>query len=422
MPSQELRQQQSLSQQQMQALAILSLDGAGLEALLQKEEVENPVLDMDRIPQNRAVFSPSTFLEDEPPTAQTDQDLRLLLESQLPPQATEEERHLFGQMTEFLEPGTGLIPESVQEIAGILSAPLYRVERCLAWMHQMEPAGVGAATTAESLVLQAYQKGCTDHLLYRILFDHLEDVAAKRYRRIARTCKATSEAVALCVEQIRSLEPYPTAAFGSAHSSGYILPDVVFTRHAGQWQAKVQDRWSSGIPYSSLYDALSPDAAPELRSYLQEQRRHASYLLHCVERRRKTLLTLANLILETQQDFLEAGAPLRPLTEEQLATAAELSPSTVSRALKGKYVQTPGKMYPLTFFLTRPAGPNSSGESRSGVLAALSRLLQAEDPARPLSDTQLAQALSGQGLEVSRRTVAKYRLMLGVPGTSERKQ
>ena len=99
-----------------------------------------------------------------------------------------------------------------------------------------------------------------------------------------------------------------------------------------------------------------------------------------------------------------------------------MSPSTVSRALKGKYVQTPGKVYPLTFFLSRSAGRDPDAESRSEILAALSRLLQEEDPAHPLSDAQLAEALAGQQLHVSRRTVAKYRVFLGVPGASERKR
>lgn len=422
MPSQNLQQQQTLRQHQIQALAILSLDGAGLEALLKQEEVDNPLLDMEKIPPSRPVSSlTSAPLREEPPE-QTQQDLHRFLESQLPPQTPAGDRRLFLRMTEFLEPGTGLLPESVQEIAALLSVPLYRVERCLAWMHQMEPAGVGAATTAESLVLQAYQKGVTDQLLYRILFDHLEDVAARRYRRIARACGVTQEEVEARVEQIRQLEPYPTAAFGSAHTAGYIIPDLAFIHGEGSWQVVVQDRWSGGIPFNALYTTVPEDAPPELRSYLQEQRHHANYLQQCAERRRKTLTALATCILHTQQDFLERGAPLRTLTEEQLASATGLSPSTVSRALKGKYVQTPTKVYPLRFFLSRSAGPEPDGESRSALLAALSLLLQQEDPAHPLSDAQLALALAGQQLAVSRRTVAKYRLLLGIPGASERKR
>lgn len=421
MPSQELQQQQRLSQQQMQALAVLSLDGAGLEELLKQEEVDNPVLDMDKIPASRAVPAPESAPREEE-AEKTAQDLRLFLESQLPPQAAPEDRRLFAYMTEFLESGTGLLPESVQEIAHILGAPLYRVERCLAWMHQMEPAGVGAATTAESLVLQAYHKGMADRHLYAILFDHLEDVAAGRYRRIARACGLTLEQVEAFVAQIRTLEPYPTAAFGGVEAAAYIVPDLVFVHTETGWQVRVQDRWSGGMPCSELYTSSLEGAAPELRSYVQAQRRHAAYILQCVERRRRTLRALGECILQTQRDFLEQGAPLHTLTEEQLAAAAGVSPSTVSRALKGKYVQTPGKVYPLTFFLSRSAGRDPDAESRSEILAALSRLLQEEDPAHPLSDAQLAEALAGQQLHVSRRTVAKYRVFLGVPGASERKR
>ena len=327
-------------------------------------------------------------------------------------------------MVEFLEPGTGLLPETVEEVAEILAAPLYVVERCLSWLHQMEPAGVGAATTSESLVLQAFHKGMTDPTLLGILFDHLEDVAAKRYRTIMRAYGLTMEEVQHYVSLIRTLEPYPTAAFGGGESAGFIVPDLEFYCKDGQWGVRVQDRWSSGVPYSSYYDLSGTDAAPELRTYLQEQHRHADYIVQCVEKRRSTLQQLGQLILNTQLAFLAEGQPLHTLTADMLAEQMGVNPSTVSRAIKGKYVKTPTKVYPLSYFLTR-AG-NRSGDaapdSRSEVLAALHKLLQEEDPVHPLSDAQLADQLTAQGITTTRRTVAKYRLLLGIPGAFERKQ
>ena len=201
MPTQELQQRQILSQQQLQALNILSLDGAALDEMLKKEEIDNPLFDLDKI--HGTVERPISVqtpdkegdLSERAAPDKTAQDLYLFLESQLPANATKAERGVFRHMVEFLEPGTGLLPETVEEVAEILAAPLYVVERCLSWLHQMEPAGVGAATTSESLVLQAFHKGMTDPTLLGILFDHLEDVAAKRYRTIMRAYGLTMEEV-----------------------------------------------------------------------------------------------------------------------------------------------------------------------------------------------------------------------------------
>ena len=430
MPTQELQQRQILSQQQLQALNILSLDGAALDEMLKKEEIDNPLFDLDKIhgtlerPISVQTPDKEGDLSERAAPDKTAQDLYLFLESQL--------------------------PANVKEVAEILAAPLYVVERCLSWLHQMEPAGVGAATTSESLVLQAFHKGMTDPTLLGILFDHLEDVAAKRYRTIMRAYGLTMEEVQHYVSLIRTLEPYPTAAFGGGESAGFIVPDLEFYCKDGQWGVRVQDRWSSGVPYSSYYDLSGTDAAPELRTYLQEQHRHADYIVQCVEKRRSTLQQLGQLILNTQLAFLAEGQPLHTLTvdgltpicsasisavrvcrgwphtltADMLAEQMGVNPSTVSRAIKGKYVKTPTKVYPLSYFLTR-AG-NRSGDaapdSRSEVLAALHKLLQEEDPVHPLSDAQLADQLTAQGITTTRRTVAKYRLLLGIPGAFERKQ
>ena len=406
--------------------------GAQMERdeMLKKEEIDNPLFDLDKIrgtverPISVQTPDKEGDLSERAAPDKTAQDLYLFLESQLPANATKAERGVFRHMVEFLEPGTGLLPETVEEVAEILAAPLYVVERCLSWLHQMEPAGVGAATTSESLVLQAFHKGMTDPTLLGILFDHLEDVAAKRYRTIMRAYGLTMEEVQHYVSLIRTLEPYPTAAFGGGESAGFIVPDLEFYCKDGQWGVRVQDRWSSGVPYSSYYDLSGTDAAPELRTYLQEQHRHADYIVQCVEKRRSTLQQLGQLILNTQLAFLAEGQPLHTLTADMLAEQMGVNPSTVSRAIKGKYVKTPTKVYPLSYFLTR-AG-NRSGDaapdSRSEILAALHKLLQEEDPVHPLSDAQLADQLTAQGITTTRRTVAKYRLLLGIPGAFERKQ
>ena len=429
MLSQNTRQEQSLSQYQMQALRMLSLDGAALDHMLQKEELDNPVFELDRAA-SPAYTSLSRPAEDDGSrpierVAAMENDLPGYLESQLPHRGLNaEETRVFRRMVEFLEPRTGILPETVQELSGLLGAPLDVVERCLALLHGMEPAGVGAASVSESLILQAHRRGWTDPKLYAILFDHLEDIAARRYRRIMSAQQLTLAQVEDYAAHIQTLEPYPTAAFGD-EPAVYIVPDLVFAPDDdGVWRVQVRDRWSDGVPYSPLYTQKTDHSDPALYEYLRERRQHAAFVLQCVEQRRMTLARIGECVLETQLPFLTHGEPLRTLTREDLAERTGLSASTVSRAFKDKYVQTPTRVYPFAFFLSRSSGKRAAGgdSSRSQALAVLGRLIREEDPAAPLSDEQLASLLAAEDIRLSRRTIAKYRMLLGIPGTYERKR
>lgn len=429
MLSQQARQEQNLSQFQMQALRMLSLDGAALDQMLQKEELDNPVFDLDRVP-SPMYTSLTRPAEDDGSrpierVAAMQDDLPTYLENQLPHRAlSASETDVFRRMIDFLEPRTGLLPETVSELSRLLNAPLDVVERCLALLHGMEPAGVGAATVSESLILQAHRKGWTDPQFYAVLFEHLEDMAARRYRTVMHAQHLSLEQVEDYAARIQSLEPYPTAAFG-AEAAVYIVPDLIFApNEQGIWQVSIRDRWSAGVPYSELYQQKTDWSDPELHEYLRERRQHAAFVLQCVEQRRQTLTHLGECVLETQIGFLTRGEPLCTLTREDLATRTGLSVSTVSRAFKDKFVQTPTRVYPFSFFLSKASGKRTAGaeSSRSQALAALGRLIGQEDPAAPLSDEQLVSLMAEEGITLSRRTVAKYRMLLGIPGTYERRR
>ena len=440
----ELRQELKLTPQLLQSMEVLQMNSQELLDYLGKISEENPTLELSEASELRSAYAElrqkaswldaGTFgtsfahEEDAPPEpGATDKELDSLsaflcdqLERKRLPKPM---LALCKYMAELVDEDGYLTQEDLDGLTE-MKIPQTMVDQALDTIQSLEPAGVGAATTSESLVLQAFHKGMTDPTLLGILFDHLEDVAAKRYRTIMRAYGLTMEEVQHYVSLIRTLEPYPTAAFGGGESAGFIVPDLEFYCKDGQWGVRVQDRWSSGVPYSSYYDLSGTDAAPELRTYLQEQHRHADYIVQCVEKRRSTLQQLGQLILNAQLAFLAEGQPLHTLTADMLAEQMGVNPSTVSRAIKGKYVKTPTKVYPLSYFLTR-AG-NRSGDaapdSRSEVLAALHKLLQEEDPVHPLSDAQLADQLTTQGITTTRRTVAKYRLLLGIPGAFERKQ
>lgn len=418
---QEIKQEQALTQYQMQSLAMLAVNGAELNDILKKEELDNPVLDVDyagRSPHTASVGEDSVDREIERVAVQED-NLLVFLESQLPPKGlTALEQRVFRGLIAFLETDTGYLSESVEDIARILAVPLDVVERCLMLLHGMEPAGVGAANIVESLVLQAHQRGWSDFKLYALLYCHLEDLAAKHYHTIMQKLKISRGQLEEYIRQIPMLEPHPTARFGK-RENGFIVPDLIFAPDENDvWQVSVQDRWSGGVPFSSLYAARVDRSDAELYNYLKERRSHADFILKCVERRRETLLVLGKCVLEAQKGFLMQGKPLCRLTQEELSERTGLNTSTVSRAFKNKYVQTPGKVYPFSFFLSK-ASSKLTAVSRNETMKLICDLVKQEKLETPLSDEQLTRELEKKGIRISRRTVTKYRALLGIPNAME---
>ncbi len=319
----------------------------------------------------------------------------------------------------------GYLRVSLEELADGLNLAEAVLEQALGLVQTLEPRGVGARDVRECLSLQVPPEHPEGALLLRLIQDFLPDLVEGEYKAAAKTCGVREELVAQAYRLIQAMSPRP-AADQSKGPVQYIVADVSVTVEDGRLLICLNDTLGSRLTLSRYYQELyaAPALDGELADYLRRQFASARMLIRNVARRQQTLAAIAEIVFSRQQDFFTLGAAgLRPLTLRQVAAAAELHESTVSRAVAGKYVETPRGLLPWKFFFPRGletigGGSISNARAKSLIAALISR----EDPAHPFSDQKLCEILQAQGLILSRRTVTKYRLALGLPARGGRRR
>lgn len=315
----------------------------------------------------------------------------------------------------------GYLRTPLAELSRHGAIPLPKLEEALAVLKTLEPAGVGAAELWECLALQLERIGETGPAL-TIVRDHLEALAKRHDRAIAAKLNITPAQVEEARRTIRELDPRPGSVFQRTEQVFYIQPDLTVEEQEGRLTVKSTRGERPPFRLSRYYQKLLKQSEDrEVRDYLSEKLRQAENVLWAADQRGSTLLRCAQVIVERQSDFFRFGPEaLRPLRMGEVAQELGLHESTVSRAVREKYLQCPQGLYPLSWFFTRSAG---TGEGVSGTAARklLLRLIDGEDKAKPLSDQQLSEHMAREGCPISRRTVAKYREELGIPSASGRK-
>ena len=301
-----------------------------------------------------------------------------------------------------------------------MEIPAEMIAKALAVVQSLEPAGVAARDLSECLILQLRRRGEADETVLAIVKDYLPQLGRKQYGAIARALRVSEREVRAAEKQIAALEPRPGQAFQTREETVYIRPDVFVAEIDGVWQAVVNEYYLPRLTVSVYYQKLleqTEDA--ETAAYLRQKLRHAQTLLHSLSQRGSTLRRCAEVAVREQKAFFAGGTTeLVPMRMRDLAAEIEVHPSTVSRCLRGKYLQCRQGTYPLRYFFPLPSG----GVSRQAVQQRLVELIRGEDAAHPLSDEKLCCLLLSQGVEISRRTVAKYRTELGIPAASGRKK
>ena len=310
------------------------------------------------------------------------------------------------------------------EIAKKLGLKKDQVERVLSGLKLLEPRGIFASGLEECLLLQI-QGMEQEEALKRVIKDHLQDVAEGRISSISRDLKLSSAEVRKLIHIIKELNPRPLNGYGEAEAQ-YILPDIILTCQNGQWNMELNDKWTGNVQINEFYVHMMETAQDEeLKSYFEEKLRRARFIMNAVDQRRRTLLGITEGILKRQPGYLLGTEHLKPMTLEELAEELGVHKSTVSRAIRDKYLLAPGGCFLLRDLFTSgiASGDGKTDEvSRTAVKAKLRKLVEAEDKGRPYSDEQLARLLERDGMPVSRRTVAKYRMELGLGSAFQRRE
>jgi RNA polymerase sigma-54 factor len=321
--------------------------------------------------------------------------------------------------------GSGWLDEPVADLAAHAGLSASVMERAVALVQGLEPPGVAARSLSECLTIQLKRRGETG-LPLTIADRYLEDMGKDHYNRIARATGASREEIQAACTVIRSLDPRPGAGFAPREALRYITPDLVVVNFEDHFEILTNDYYFPTLKVSAYYQKLmkSTDEA-QVKDYLTGKVKQARWVVRSVEQRRSTLMNCAKCIVERQETFFRRGpGHLRPMTLADVAAVLEVHESTVSRAVKDKYLQCAHGVFPLGYFFSRslPVSGGGDGVSAEQAKTALKALIDGEDKKKPLSDQKLCDLLASRGIEISRRTVAKYRDELGISSTSGRKQ
>jgi RNA polymerase sigma-54 factor len=318
----------------------------------------------------------------------------------------------------------GYLGATVEEIAAIGGVDPEAVEAVLAKLQEFDPPGVCARNLRECLMIQLRQLGAGESLAALIVRDHLEGLESRRFEKLARELSVGIEDVLEASKVVASLEPKPGRNFGEGEAR-YVTPDVFITKVGEEYVINLHD---DGLPYlrvSQYYKRmLGSDPSGEARGYIQEKMRAASWLIKSIQQRQRTIYLVTQSIVKFQRDFFEKGiSGLKPLVLKDVANDIGMHESTVSRATSNKYVHTPQGTFELKFFFTSSlrAGGGEDVSSES-VKQRIREIIQTEDGRHPYSDQYIAALLAKESVDIARRTVAKYREMMGILPSSKRKQ
>ena len=321
----------------------------------------------------------------------------------------------------------GYLTDSLDDIAATLlpevTADADEVERVLRLVQTLDPAGVAARSLGECLALQLrtlHPDTPGLRLALAIADKHLDLLADRELTLLRRELAASDDELAQAVALVRGLHPRPGATVSSAKAE-YVVPDVFVRRTDRGWTVEVNSSTLPRVRLNQSYaDMLGRGAGhSSMRAQLQEAR----WLLKSLEIRNETLMKVARSIVERQTAFLEHGEEsMRPMILKDIAQAIDMHESTISRVTSSKYMHTPRGVFELKyFFSSQVEAADGGGASSTAVRAKIRKLIKEEDTGNPLSDSRIAELLSGEGIAVARRTVAKYREALGLAPSNERK-
>lgn len=319
------------------------------------------------------------------------------------------------------------LEEICQGLQEVFSVTLAEADAVLKLIQHFDPQGVAARSPAECLLLQMELLPATTPWLAearQLVEHHLPLLANRDFNGLMRHLRVSREALQAMIGLIQSLNPHPGASLSNA-APEYVTPDVLVYRQGRTWRVELNPENAPRLRINSRYAALARRSAHGsdadcLKNHLQEAR----WFMKSLQNRNETLLRVATCIVERQRDFLERGDQwMKPLILRDIAETLGMHESTISRVTTQKYMHTPRGLYELKYFFSSHVGTSDGGEcSSTAIRAMIRKLIQTEDPGKPLSDDRIARLLGVEGIQVARRTVAKYREAMAIPSSSDRRR
>ena len=343
-----------------------------------------------------------------------------------------EDGYLKTELEAVVEGANRAVSEIYREMANGHAAELEaqfdleEAEAALQLIQSLEPPGIGARNLRECILLQLRAEGDVDSLTYTLVDEHFDDLIAHRWSDLAKRCGLDPRDVQDAADAMKRLDPKPGLRY-SAGQDIYVTPDLVVEKIDGEYRVFLNDTGMPRLRISRAYQELAADKKKfkgENKEFVTTKLNSASWLIQAIEQRRQTMLKVMNFIVDRQRDFFERGVEaLKPLTLREVADVIGMHESTVSRVTNQKYCQTPRGVFPLKYFFSSSLG-TSSGEDASAraVKAQIQKLVADENSNKPLTDSQIGEMLKARGIQIARRTVAKYRDQLGILPARMRKR
>lgn len=311
----------------------------------------------------------------------------------------------------------GYLKASVEELAFSTSIPVEKIAEVLRIIQGFHPVGVGARDLRECLMLQLERENKTHTLEYRIIRDFMEALGKRKIPEIARGTGEDVVDVQKAIARIALLEPRPGRAF-LPDNDQFVLPEVFVRKQGDEFVVSTNNEQIPHLRISNTYKDLmsQADASPEVRDYIRDKIRAGKFLIKSLHQRQQTIMNIAREIVKRQREFMEKGvAYLKPLTMVQVAEVVGVHETTVSRAVSGKYMETPQGIFEMKYFFTSGIQTASGeGMSNTSVKDMIADIFKGEDASKPLSDQEVVQMLHAKGIVIARRTVAKYRSELNI--------
>ncbi|WP_201786599.1 RNA polymerase factor sigma-54 [Clostridium tepidiprofundi] len=445
-----LTQQQKLvmTQQMQLSVKILQMSAYELNQYIDKEILENPVIDFQCNESNKEAFdyknlikyfeyNRNTYVNENNGEEKISpfnfitlkKTLKESLKEQLLYLNTDENmKKICVYVIESLDE-RGYLGSTVDEIASELGVSVQKTEKAISIVQGFEPCGVAARDIKECLKIQLKNKGIIDDKIYFIVDNCLEYLANNKYAQMAKKLNITTKKAQEYGDIIKSLEPKPSRGFYNGEETKYIVPDAYINKIGDEYYIIMNDdiipKLNINSKYKQIINSSKTEYDDEIVDYVKNKINSAIFLIKSIEHRKNTLYTVLQEIIKIQKDYFDYGSSyLKPMTLKDISDAIGIHESTVSRAIKDKYIRTNNTTIKIKDLFTAGIYSRNGGESisRTSVKGMIEDIINKEDKRKPLSDEKISRILKEKNMNISRRTVTKYREELGIVSSSKRRR